>query len=154
MAFNNWTLADMERLNRERNPTFSTNTTAEKKPQKPAIVKNLADRKKPETANQITRNIIRVINFQHGCIAYRVNNVGVWDEAKQIHRAGNTEKGLPDIFACIRGRFITIEVKAGRDKMSDEQRKRRFEIERAKGVYFEARSTDEFIKWFENFLKQ
>lgn len=32
--FKGWTLADMERLNRERNPTFSTNTTAEKKPLK------------------------------------------------------------------------------------------------------------------------
>jgi Holliday junction resolvase len=87
--------------------------------------------------------------MQFGCVAYRVNNVGVWDEAKQIHRGGNTEKGLPDIWACIRGKFIVIEVKAGKDKMSEHQEARRQEIERAKGVYFVARSTDEFFKWFE-----
>lgn len=104
-----------------------------------------------ETANQITRNILRVINFQTGCIAYRINNVGVWDEAKQIHRAGNTEKGLPDIIACIRGEFVSIEVKAGKDKMSEHQEMRRQEIERAKGMYFVARSTDEFLKWFSVF---
>lgn len=108
---------------------------------------------KSESANQITRNIIRVINFQPRCVAYRINNVGVWDEAKGIHRAGNTEKGLPDIFACIRGAFVTIEVKAGKDRMSEDQEKRKFEIEKAGGVYFVARSTDEFIKWFETFLK-
>lgn len=105
----------------------------------------------PETANQITRNILRVINVQFGCVAYRINNVGVWDEAKQIHRAGNTEKGLPDIIACIRGEFVSIEVKAGKDKMSEHQEMRRQEIERAKGMYFVARSTDEFLKWFSVF---
>jgi len=108
-----------------------------------------AKKAQPETANQITRNILRVINMQFGCVAYRVNNVGVWDEAKQIHRGGNTEKGLPDIWACIRGKFVVIEVKAGKDKMSEHQEARRQEIERANGVYFVARSTDDFIKWFE-----
>lgn len=109
--------------------------------------------KKMETANQITRNILKAINLQVGCVAYRVNNVGVWDEAKKIHRAGNTEKGLPDIWACIRGKFVTIEVKAGKDKMSVFQEMRMQEVERAKGVYFVARSTDEFLKFFENLLK-
>jgi len=114
-----------------------------------AVVKPPAKKAHPETANQITRNILRVINMQFGCVAYRVNNVGVWDEAKKIHRGGNTEKGLPDIWACIRGKFVVIEVKAGKDKMSEHQEARRQEIERAKGVYFVARSTDDFIKWFE-----
>ena len=111
--------------------------------------KSPAKKAHPETANQITRNILRVINMQFGCVAYRVNNVGVWDEAKKFHRGGNTEKGLPDIWACIRGKFVVIEVKAGKDKMSEHQEARRQEIERANGVYFVARSTDDFIKWFE-----
>jgi hypothetical protein len=105
---------------------------------------------KKETANGITQNIIRVINYTPGCVAYRINNVGVWDAAKGIHRAGNTEKGLPDIWACVRGKFLTIEVKAGSDRMSEEQKKRRFEIERAGGEYFEARSTDAFLQFWEN----
>lgn len=109
---------------------------------------------KAETANAITRNILRAVNMQPGCVAYRVNNVGVWDEAKGIHRKGNTEKGLPDIFACIRGRFAGIEVKAGRDKMSIDQLHRKAEIERAGGLYFEARSTDDFLKWFVEILKK
>ena len=110
--------------------------------------------KPKETANQITQNIIRAVNMQPGCVAYRQNNVGVWDAAKQVHRKGNTEKGLPDITAIIRGRYVGIEVKAGRDKLSQDQLLRKFEIERAGGVYFEARSTDDFLKFFVEQLKK
>lgn len=110
-------------------------------------------KQKPEKANKITTNIIRVINHQLGCVAYRVNNVGVWDEEKQIRRAGNTEKGLPDIWACLRGKFVVIEVKAGKDKLSEHQQKRKFEIERAGGVFIEANSTDSFLGWFSNWLE-
>ncbi|MFZ1736018.1 MAG: hypothetical protein WAU31_03730, partial [Candidatus Moraniibacteriota bacterium] len=45
-----------------------------------------AKKPKGETANRITANIIRVVNTQPGCIAYRVNNTGIWDEAKQVFR--------------------------------------------------------------------
>lgn len=113
-----------------------------------------AEKAKPkETANAITRNIILAANVQPGCVAYRINNVGVWDAEKGVHRKGNTEKGLPDVILIYRGRFYAIEVKAGKDKMSIEQLHRKFEIERAGGVYFEARSTDSFLKWFIEILK-
>jgi hypothetical protein len=125
----------------------SEKTKLEKRLQKPNV-------KKPaETANRITANIIRLINLQSGCVAYRINNVGVWDAAKQIHRKGATEKGIPDIIAIIRGQFWGIEVKAGRDKMSEDQLKRKFEILKAGGLFFEIRSTDEFVKIFEGFVK-
>lgn len=109
---------------------------------------------KKETANRITANIIRAVNMQPGCVAYRINNVGVWDEAKQIHRRGNTEKGLPDVIASIRGRFVAIEVKAGKDRLSEYQKRRAFEIEKAGGVYFECRSTDMFLTFLTEILKK
>ena len=108
---------------------------------------------KPETANMITRNVIRVINLTQGAVAYRINNVGVWDAAKGIHRKGNTERGLPDIVAVYKGRFIAIEVKSGKDRMSIYQQHRKQEIENARGVYFVARSTDDFLTFWENFRK-
>jgi len=111
-------------------------------------------KQKTETANKITANVIRAINSQPGCVAYRINNVGIWDEAKQIHRRANTEKGLPDIWACLRGRFATIEVKAGRDKMSLDQLHRKSEIERAGGLYCIAYSTDGFLDWFTKTLME
>ena len=129
-----WTSADLTTLQSKR------------------LDKEAAARPKGETANRMTANIIRAINMQPCCVAYRVNNTGIWDEAKQIFRKAHTEPGLPDIFAVLRGRFAGIEVKAGRDKIRPEQLHRKAEIERAKGLYFEARSTDEFLQWFTKIL--
>ena len=111
--------------------------------------KKKAAKPKAETANRITQNVIRVINMTPGCVAYRINNVGIWDAAKQIHRKANTEGGLPDVWACLRGQFVTIEVKAGRDQLSEDQEKRQFEIERAGGIFLVAHSTDGFLVDFE-----
>jgi hypothetical protein len=102
-----------------------------------------------ETANGITRNIIRIINSTPGCVAYRINNVGVWDAEKKVYRKGNTQPGIFDIAAIIRGRAAWIEVKAGRDKMSREQLIFRQEVELAGGLAFVAYSTGEFLKWWE-----
>lgn len=107
-----------------------------------------------ETANRITANIIRAINTQPGCVAYRVNNVGVYDEQKGVYRRGNTQKGISDVIACFRGRMAAIEVKSGRDKLSRDQMVFKQEIERAGGLYFEARSTDGFLDWFTEILKR
>ena len=118
------------------------------------IKRQAAQKPKGETANRITANILRAVNAQPGCVAYRINNVGIWDAEKGVHRKGNTEKGIPDIVAIIKGRFVGIEVKAGNDKLSSDQLHRKFEIERAGGLYFEARSTDEFLKFFVEHLKK
>lgn len=100
---------------------------------------------KKESANRITANLIRMINMQPGCVAYRINNVGVWDEKKGVRRSGNTQKGLPDVWACMRGRFVTFEIKAGSDRQSTFQKIVEQEIRRAGGEYWIIRSTDEAI---------
>lgn len=100
---------------------------------------------KQETANRITANILRIVNSSPGCVAYRINNVGVWDAAKKIHRAGNTQKGLPDVWGCANGRFFTVEVKAGKDRLSVHQQIVIQEITQAGGYAMVVRSTDDFI---------
>lgn len=103
---------------------------------------------KPETANGITVNIVRLLTMQ-GAFVTRINTTGIWDAAKNTFRTSQMRKGTPDIIACYKGRFIGIEVKAGKDKQSIEQVQVQQEIERAKGVYLLCRSTDDFVKWFE-----
>ena len=98
---------------------------------------------KKETANAITANLIRAINMQPKCVAYRINNVGVWDAAKQIHRRGNTQKGIFDVSACIRGRVAWFEIKAGRDKPSQDQLIFQQEVRSAGGIAEFVYSTDE-----------
>lgn len=111
-------------------------------------------KEKPETANRITANVIRVINMQPGCYAFRVNNVGVWDAAKGIYRKGNTVQGISDIIACVRGRMVCIEVKAGKDKMSAGQLIFSECIRQSSGIYITARSTDGFLSDFQQILTE
>lgn len=106
---------------------------------------------KPETANRITANIIRAVNLTPGAAATRLNNTGVWDEKKRAFRGSRMTKGIADVLICFRGRYIEVEVKAGKDKLSLHQLARKQEIERAGGVYFEARSTEAFCTFWENY---
>lgn len=110
--------------------------------------------KKPkgETANAITANVIRAINIQPRCVAYRINNVGIWDQAKQIHRRANTQKGIFDVAAIIKGRAAWFEIKAGYDKPSQDQLIFQQEVIQAGGIAEFVKSTDEFLKLFTKIL--
>jgi hypothetical protein len=117
-------------------------------------LKAKAAKQPKESANRITANLIRAVNMQPGCVAYRINNVGVWDAAKQIHRRGNTQKGIFDIAATIKGRAVWLEVKAGRDKPSTDQLIFQQEIRAAGGVAEFVYSTDEGLKLLTKLLMQ
>lgn len=99
-----------------------------------------------ETANAITNNLLRAINMQPRCVAYRINNVGVWDAAKGVYRKGNTQKGIFDISGVVKGRPVWLEVKAGRDKPSTDQLIFQQEIRGAGGVAEFVYSTDDGLK--------
>lgn len=105
-------------------------------------------KQKGESANSITTNVVRCINMQPKCVAYRINNVGIWDEKKQIHRRANTQKGIFDVSAIIKGRAAWFEIKAGYDKPSQDQLIFQQEVIRAGGIAEFVRSTDEFQKLF------
>lgn len=107
-----------------------------------------------ETANQITKNVIRAINFQPKCVAYRINNVGIYDEKLGLHRKANTQKGIFDISSIIRGRAAWFEVKAGKDKPSRDQLIFQQEVRLAGGIAEFVPSTDEFLKMFTEILSQ
>ena len=131
-----WTQADIDNLERSRT---AKRIDAKLKPPK-------------ETANAMTANVVRAINMQPRCAAYRINNVGVWDEAKGIHRKGNTQKGIFDVSAVIKGRAAWFEIKAGRDKPSREQLIFQQEVRGAGGVAEFVYSTDEFLTMFRKLL--
>jgi hypothetical protein len=92
--------------------------------------------------------------MQPGCVAYRINNVGVWDAEKQVYRKGNTQKGIFDITAIIKGRAVWIEIKAGRDKPSTDQLIFQQEIRGAGGIAEFVYSTDEGLKLITKLLTQ
>lgn len=70
-------------------------------------------------ANELTNQIIDFI-YRQGGYAWRASSVGVFD-TKQMHFRAAAKKGVSDILACYKGFLIAVEVKIGKDRLSDEQ---------------------------------
>lgn len=65
---------------------------------------------------------------------------------------GTTRPGTADVHAIIHGKHCSIEVKVGKDVMSEAQEKTREDVEAAGGLYFIARTFAGFLDWYrENF---
>jgi hypothetical protein len=141
-------------------------------------LEHLADRKKREqhpsvpehalpktkftdtTTNGLTRAIIAWLEL-NGHWASRINTTGRYLQGQQYtdvlgHRKqlpgkwipGTTRRGTADIHAVINGRHVSIEVKIGRDRMSESQHETQQAIEHSGGVYFIVRSFDEFMEHY------
>ncbi|MBT1698245.1 hypothetical protein KK083_15235 [Fulvivirgaceae bacterium PWU4] len=116
------------------------------------------------TANGLTKAIITWLTL-NGCWATRINTTGRFLKGNTITDAvgrarvmkgawipGTTRNGTADIHAIINGRHVSIEVKIGRDRMSPAQHKTQEAIEQCGGVYIVARTFDEFLRWWNNFV--
>lgn len=120
-----------------------------------------------KNANGLTKCIVDYINLT-GHKAWRVNNGGVYRPGFTIDRGHsvikskgtysfNGTKGVADISAkksiYINNRKIAlpveIEVKYGKDRLSDAQKKMKIEVENVGGVYLIARTFESFVKEWE-----
>ena len=102
------------------------------------------------TANGLTSAIIDFIIFSGGD-AVRINCQG---QVRKINGRmtwthGSTRKGISDIHAIFQGRHISIEIKIGNDKQSDDQVKESERVRRAGGRYYVAKNMESFLEWWE-----
>lgn len=96
-------------------------------------------------SNELTAAVIKFLNY-NGFKVWRQNNLAA---------QGRTFKGLrgvPDVigFKKVTGRFIGVEIKTGKDKLSLEQINFAIETLDASGYWFECRDINSFIEEFEN----
>lgn len=100
----------------------------------------------------LEHRILDWLNSLKKCFAFKVNNMGVFDNKKKVWRKNNSKhihKGTPDIIGEINGKFFTIEVKAGYNKPSPHQIKFLERIKETGGVSF---WTNDFEKCKTTFL--
>lgn len=120
------------------------------------------------SANALTKCIIDFLTFS-GFQAERINTMGRYvDNSKTVtdvlgnnrkigsgkYIKGTGTKGSADISATIKGRSVKIEVKYGKDRQSEYQKKYQEDIEKAGGIYIIARDFDTFKEWYDNFIKK
>jgi len=114
------------------------------------------------TSNGLTKAIIRYIDLRGGW-ATRISTEGRVIASKRVTHGSvfgpvygqdskriptQTKTGTADIHAVWRGRHLSIEVKIGRDRQSEEQIEVMERIRSAGGEYFIARTFEEFHQWF------
>ena len=115
---------------------------------------------KDSTANGLTRAICDFINYQ-GYQAERINTMGTAREKKTTAgkvigvtwTKGTSTAGSADISATIKGRSVKIEVKIGKDRQSDAQKRYQDNIEKAGGTYIIAKDFDSFVEWYNQFIE-
>lgn len=128
-------------------------------------------------ANALTKCVVDWINFSGGQ-AERISTTGRYiDNSKTVIDVigrsrkvgsgkfipGTGTKGSADISATIKpkaqkgdlssafGVSVKIEIKYGKDKMSENQKKYEAHINSAGGVYIIVNKFDEFVKWYDDF---
>ena len=61
---------------------------------------------------------------------------------------GTSTRGSADISATIQGRSVKIEIKFGKDRQSEAQRKYAREVEAAGGIYYVCKDFTSFVEWY------
>lgn len=99
---------------------------------------------KTSPANQLTNQILQFL-YEQGAWGWRQNTGGVYDSRKGIYRF-SAKKGISDILGLMppSGRLIAIEVKIGKDRLSDEQSGFLKSIEHYGGISLIAKDFDSF----------
>ena len=76
----------------------------------------------------------------------RNSTVGTWDPVRKKYRTCHPSAiGSGDVLACIGGKWLEIDIKTGRDRMSPGQVQRKPIVERAGGMYWVVGTVDEFL---------
>lgn len=85
---------------------------------------------------------IRLYLSEVGALSIKIDTPGLlYDKNGRPVKLGR--KGVLDVAACLKGRFLAIDAKIGRDNLKPDQRKYAHAVERAGGIAFAAWSVDD-----------
>lgn len=99
-------------------------------------------------ANSLTESVLKALNYSGKYVAWRNNNGAVYDVKKAVFRKNPIHKlGVPDILAFRKADavFVGIEVKYGKDKLSQEQTIFLSDLKKSGGIAIECRSIDDIM---------
>jgi hypothetical protein len=112
------------------------------------VIKQQLISKSVHDTNGITKLILDYLRYVYGSSSIRrISSEGKY--RKGIGFIPSSNKGLSDIEGIIYGKFLSLEVKIGKDTIRESQLKRKTEIENDGGIYY-------LCKWidFEHFQRE
>jgi hypothetical protein len=95
----------------------------------PLVSKSVTD------TNGITKLIVDYLRYVYGSKSIRrISSEGKYRVGIGYIRSEN--KGLSDIEGMVNGKFLSLELKIGKDKQLDSQKARQIEVENDGGIYY------------------
>lgn len=93
----------------------------------------------------------RIINFLRiiGIFCWKNQSVGIFDPKKKVFRRSNNInhlRGVSDILGIVNGRFLAVEVKSEKGRLTIEQKAFLQNIRAQGGIAFEARSLSDVAR--------
>lgn len=101
------------------------------------------------TANGLT-NCIEDFIKHIGGYSNRISTTGTLRKinGRMTWTNGNSNKGAADVRILFNGRSVDVEVKIGKDRMSEVQHKEKQRVESAGGLYYVAKDFPSFLEWW------
>jgi hypothetical protein len=112
------------------------------------VIKQKLITKEVHDTNGITKLILDYLRYVYGSSSIRrISSEGKYRPGVGFIPSSN--KGLSDIEGIIYGKFLSLEIKVGKDTIRESQLKRKAEVEKDGGIYY-------LCKWvdFEQFQKE
>lgn len=118
-------------------------------------------KKKASPANQLTDAVMRYMRSLR-CAVARINTTGIYDQELGRYRFSGSTNGVEDVSGTLPitiqglkiGLTVAVEIKIGKDRLSEDQIKRKENIEKAGGHYIVAKTFDQFKKEFDQIVHQ
>lgn len=104
----------------------------------------------PSPTNKTTQKVLLDL-FNKGAFAWRANSTGIYDPLLRKFRT-SPKKGVADILACHKGRFIAIEIKTGKDYLSSEQKGFILSVHHAGGIALVVKDFNDYTEKIKEFL--
>ena len=96
------------------------------------------------TPAQILTKSVRDVFAMHGWITFKAGAGMVKSDHRMVVFG---TAGAPDLVAVKGQRYVLVEIKAGKDRLSDSQKAFQAEVERVFGNYMVCRSVEDALTW-------
>ena len=100
-----------------------------------------------KSANELTRCIVDYLTLS-GHFATRLQSTGTYRADLQRFIPSQQRAGLPDVFAVVNGHAVHIEIKVGKDRLSEDQKQAISDLKQAGASVFIAQDFQTFYDWF------
>jgi len=99
----------------------------------------------------IKKAIVEFLEYHPQCEVFPTLTGGMYNPKTGAYRPTMTKAGTPDLLCCFKGKFLAIEIKRPKGKLTTPQQQALQKIENAGGLALVARSIEDVKNYLRDF---